>query len=217
MTLFSIVLLFALVNIAHITVAKLQGKNITFNQFNACGLVGTSGTGDDCVVVSGGVKRSAVIDYADVASVTVDTDGNVTGIARVAGTNFVELTPDDDDTAFYNQTGTRDGLKHESEQTYFGKFSGHSVLKRTMGNNIKKCCALLHVILSNSGVMHVQGITTDGATQTYDTTKGKAKATVNYDTDTGDNAEKLEISIISTDTELSAHVVGTDFATLTGL
>ena len=217
MILFYILFAFALANLGKIAIAKYNGEQLMFTTFNACGLVGTSGSAGDCVNSKGGITLSRVADYDDIATVVVDADGNVTDMTFVGGTTpFVDLTPDDNDQAYYNQEGSRDGNSHEFAQTSFFTFAGLSLTKREMGNNIKNCCALICVHRTSTGEILIQGIETDGATTSHTTSFRKAKATVNFLTDTADNNDRLEITIESTAIEMSPMAAsGVSFDDLT--
>jgi len=153
----------------------------------------------DCAVSDGGIKFSFITDFdnldPDGMTITADeviTDMLLTGAAEWAIFEYDTET----DTAYYNQEGERTNNKHVYNQTAFMSFAGITVAKRKAAEALRKCCSLVAVHFTNTGIAMVQGVETTGLA-TFQETKKKAKATVNIMTDTGANEDRIEITVIS--------------------
>lgn len=167
-----------------------------------------------CGTSDGGILQSYFVDFADVTSMTFAADGSITAIVLGAAADFTRFVYDDDDTAFYNQTGERTGKKHTYNQQAFMKFEGITIAKVAAAEAFKECCNLVGIHVLNSGVNMLQGAEDDG-TGTVKRTKTSAKGTINILSDTGDNTDRIEITVDSV--AKKAHVVDLTTAAIEAL
>lgn len=157
----------------------------------------------NCVESDGGIYETRIIDFANIADIVFNTTpmdpnyGEITDVVTVGTGEVFSYVFDDDDTAFYNQTGVRQNKKHTVTQQAFFKFAGIDSAKVSFANGIKGCCELFAFHFANSGSIFAQGIDFDEATDTWLKSKQRAKATVNILTDTGANEDRVEVFINS--------------------
>lgn len=149
----------------------------------------------------GGISVSYGILCEDVTDITV-VSGVVTGFTLASTKSFSKLVFDDDDTAFYNQEGEREGKKVTINQTAFMKFEQITSAKIIAGNNALQVCCSIWVHYLNSGVALVQGIDYFDD-DSYLNAKTTAKITPSALSDTGENADRLEYNIESVGRRLS--------------
>lgn len=176
--------------------ALYTGKRISLNNFSACGLINIASTEvDECVDSEGGITDIYVVDCDDcpVESMAVDGDGCITGLGGAG--KLVKLTPADNDSAFYNQEMTRDGNKTTVTQTAFLQFEGASKEKVKLGNAIKGCCCLYAFVCFTNGLIAAMGIDYDQNTGELKKSKTRLRAVASLFSDTGDNADRLEITL----------------------
>ena len=169
-----------------------------------------------CADADGGIVQSYFTDFANITSMTFAATREVTAIVMAApGTNqWVRFIYDDDDTAFYNQTGVRDGKKHNYDQQAFMQFEGITIAKVDAFEDFKECCNLVGLHVFNSGIIMMQGAEDDG-TGAIKRTKVSAKGTINIFSDTGDNVERIEVTVDSQSKR--AHVVDLTTAAIEAL
>lgn len=165
----------------------------------------------ECAEVDGGINASFILRDSDISGLTFDASGVLTGITLDASGSVAEFEFDDDNSAFYNQEGTRDGLKYTVNQTAFFKFSGLDKDKIYKANQIKGCCKLVAIHFANDGSVHVQGIQYNLDTTEWEYSKERARVTPSVLTDTGENVSRMEYTINS----VSKSFVAADPATIT--
>jgi len=164
----------------------------------ACRLVDLTAAGN-CRDIDGGIAVSYIAELADVTDVTIDGSGVVTNFVMGTVGKWVKYQFDtDDDTASYNQPGSRTGNKHTTEQTATFKFGGVNATSVDFANGIVQCCELIAVHFFNNGVALVQGIQYDEDTTSWKVSKKALKATISVLSDTGDNEDRTEVQLIST-------------------
>lgn len=178
----------------------------------SCEILGIVNAADaDCAEVDGGINASFGLRDTDIDDLTFDASGTLTGVTLSASGEIAEFEFDDDDSAFYNQEGTRDGLKFTVNQNAFFKFSGLNQEKVYKANKIKGCCKTVWIHFLNDGSVLVQGVQYDFNTEAWDYSKEKARINPNVLSDTGDNASRLEYNIVS----VSKSFIAADSATIT--
>lgn len=162
----------------------------------ACDPVGINQDNESCDVSDGGIYQSYVTDFANITSATFDASGQITAIVMSGSGQWVKYVYDDDDTAFFNSEGERTGKKHVYNQSAFMKFEGITVAKIADVNAVVACCAGVWIHFLNSGIAIFQGLEDDG-TGAIKRTKQTAKATGNVVSDTGENTDRVELTINS--------------------
>lgn len=161
----------------------------------ACTPIGINQDNESCATSDGGILTSYVTDFANISAVTFGTDDEITAITMDSVGLWEKFVYDDDDTAFFNSTGERTGKKHVFNQEAFMKFEGLSIAKVKAANALRDCCNTVWVHFTNGGLAIVQGIEKDGTG--FKRVKQSAKATTSILTDTGENADRIEITINS--------------------
>ena len=150
----------------------------------------------DCSGSDGGIFKSFLIDAAKVDASGI-THVNQLVSSITTSENWVEFRFDtDNDTAYYNQEGERTNNKHVYNQTAFMQFSGIDETKRAAAEALKQCCAVVAVHFLNNGKVLIQGVELLTSPD-WKITKKAAKATINILTDTGNNEDRIEVTLIS--------------------
>ena len=162
----------------------------------ACTPIGINQDNESCATSDGGILNSYATDYANITDVTFDTDGEISAITMSGVGLWEKFVYDDDDTSFFNSEGERTGKKHIFNQSAFMKFEGINIAKVKAINALTDCCNLVWIHRLNSGVAIIQGIENDGAGNPKKV-KQSAKATTNIMSDTGANADRVEITVNS--------------------
>lgn len=170
----------------------------------ACVPIGINQDNESCATADGGILLSYATDFANITSVTFGTDGEITAIVMDSPGLWEKFVYDDDDTAFYNSTGERTGKKHVFNQECFMKFEGLSIDKIKAANALKDCCNMVWIHRLNSGLAIIQGIENDGS-GALTRVKQSAKTTASVLSDTGENTERIEITVNSVCKQI--HVV----------
>lgn len=173
----------------------------------ACDLVSLT-SAVECSASDGGIYQTYLVDKDEITDVTFDASGIITGFTMAQVGQWVKYEYDDDDTAFFNQTGERTNKKHTVNGQAFFKFAGISATKVEFANKAKNCCGMVAIHFLNSGAVLVQGIDYDWDATTWKFTKQRAKVTASILTDTGANEDRVEVNINS---------VGKEFASTTSL
>lgn len=157
---------------------------------------------DNCESSDGGIYESQIVSGEYIEDVTFDANGVITGFTMTELGKWVSYTYDDDDSAFYNQTGTRANKKITYDQQAFLKFAGMTALKIKFADSLAQCCNLVAIHRMNSGRAIVQGIDLlPGGTWAF--TKQRVKATPNALTDTGAGEDRIEITLASVGRNMS--------------
>ncbi len=192
--------------------AAMTGRKVQFTQFNACGLLTLTGSADDCTNGVGGIARSWVADFKDldIDAATFDLKGFLVDIPWLGGTTpYVELVPDDNDQAFFNQEGARDDNgKYTNTSTANYTFTGVNAAKYEAAEKLIDCCSLVVVHEWNNGFVTVQGVkSVKQADNSYKLvrTKKAAKAIPSVLSDTAaDGAnDRVGMTIVSSDSKLA--------------
>lgn len=151
---------------------------------------------DDCRAADGVIIKTLLGKCEDVTDVTFDTDGQITALTMATAGALVEYQYDSNDTAYYNETGTRDGSKHTFTQESFMSFGYLDNAKRLAVKGLIDCCCLVAFHIMANGKIRVQGIdqTATGFTTTL---KKKPVVTANLLSDVGTGTDRVEIRLIS--------------------
>jgi len=209
MLLFSLIIMFSFAWAIQFAYAKVSGRSIQYTRLAACGLLELSGNADDCADASGGIVKSYVADFddLDVAMATFDLEGRLVDIPwNTVGTPYVELSPDDNDQAFFNQEGARDDNdKFTATGTASYTFTGVNDPKYLAAKALVKCCALVVVHEWANGFVTVQGVKAVqvASVWTLKRTKKAAKAIASILSETGENSDRVTLTIVNSDSEFA--------------
>lgn len=149
-----------------------------------------------CISSNGGIFQSYVTDIANIASMTF-TDGAVSAITMATPGQWTKFVYDDDDSAYYNQEGERTNNRHVSNQSAMLKFAGISAANIEAAKELKNCCSLVAIHFLNSGERLIQGIEYDAVADNFKQSRKRCRATLNVMTDTGDNEDRIEVTLES--------------------
>ncbi len=209
MLLTGLVIMFAFAWVAQFTYAKVSGRSIQYTRMAACGLLEISGNADDCVDASGGIIKSYVADIKDldIEAATFDLKGRLVDIPwDVVSSPYVALTPDDNNQAFFNQEGARDDSdKFTATGTASYTFTGVNEAKMLAIRKLVTCCALVVVHEWGNGFVTVQGVKAVlvGGLWTLKRTKKAAKAIPSVLSNTGEESDRIALTIVNSDAEFA--------------
>ncbi len=201
--------MFAFAWVAQFTYAKVSGRRIKYTRLAACGLLEISGNADDCADASGGIVKSYVADLKDldIDAATFDLKGRLVDIPWLTGqTPYVALTPDDNNQAFFNQEGARDDNdKFTATGTASYTFTGVNEAKMLAIRAITSCCALVVVHEWGNGFVTIQGVKAVKVANVWKLkrTKKAAKAIPSVLSDTGENSDRIALTIVNSDAEFA--------------
>lgn len=150
---------------------------------------------------SGGIRLSYVTRCTDIEDVIFSDDDTVTGFVMKTTGAWARLGFDKDDTAFYNEEGSRNGKKLEVSKSAFMKFDGLTRENIAAANISSEACCVVATHFLNSGLKRVQGITIKNGEWTTD--KVESLITPNALSDTGENTDRLEYNIPGSGIKLS--------------
>ncbi len=162
----------------------------------------------------GGISRSAFTSCDCIEDITYDSEGCPSMLVMADLDLWTEFIYDDDDSAFFNQTGERPtDFQFNANQETFIKFSGLTKEKVAEANVLKDiCCGVAAHEHLNNCLTSFQGIEPRDAScnnsSTFKFTKKRLKFTPSALTDTGANCDRLEITLNSTGTCLSVPQSG---------
>ena len=194
--------------------AAATNQKITFNRFNACGLVGMSGSDDDCADSFGGLVKSWVADIKDVdiENAVLDAKGRITDLPWLTvDSPYVELIPDSNDQSFFNQEGSRDDNgKYTAAGTANYTFAGVNEAKYESAEKFIECCSLIIVHEWSNGFATVQGVMAQKVNGVYTLKRtnkaAKAIPSVLSDTSAEGAGDKVTMTIVSTASKLAARL-----------
>lgn len=151
-----------------------------------------------CVNAFGGIYVSYAAPAADIDEITFDGDGQVTAITMENSANFAKYQYTQDDTAYYNQEGNRDGNLHEFEQEAFFKFLGISLDNKQFVDSLVECCDLVFIHVLRGGTKLMQGIEYDPDNEEWMLARNSAKVTGNVMSGLPSEESRVEATINST-------------------
>ena len=156
---------------------------------------------DICTSSDGGIYKSIFVDGNEITDVEI-TDGVITNFTMDNVGKWEAYEYDDDDSAYFNETGAREGAKYTADQVAFMKWTKITALKTKFANNLIDCCRLVIVHFLNSGVAKVQGIDImpDGS---WRYSKKFTKATPSSLSGTGAEVDRIELTLNSTGRKLA--------------
>lgn len=164
-----------------------------------------------CRKANGGIYKSFVTSFTDIADVIVDTSGKVTNFVMTTLGAWYEFEYDvNDNSPYYNQNGARVGNSHTVNQVAYFKFGGIDDFMIDAANGIAGCCALAAIHFGNSGTKFLQGIDVDPDTQLWTKSRAWLQATVNQLTGTSAEEDRTEITLNSVGNFFSAPVLLTE-------
>lgn len=212
--LFSLICILAVAIGVQLLFAAATNQKLTFNRFNACGLVGISGSDDDCTDAFGGLVKSYVADIKDIdlENAVVDAKGRITDLPWLTvDTPYVELIPDSNDQSFFNQEGSRDDNgKYTATGTANYTFAGVNEAKYEAAEKLIDCCAIIAVHEWSNGFATVQGLMAVkvNGVWTLKRSNKAAKAIPNVLSDTSAEGagDKVTMTIVNTSSKLAARL-----------
>jgi hypothetical protein len=158
----------------------------------ACTYSGIDQTVGDCGS-DGGISKALAAPCEELNDVTI-TAGVITQFAMENTGAWAEFIPDDDDSAYYNQEGAREGKKHTFNQDLFLKFEQITAAKIDEVNTIIDCCCSIWVAFLNSGPALVQGIEEDpNGVENFIYAKSKPLILASVLSGTGEEADRVTI------------------------
>lgn len=158
---------------------------------------------NECTKTIGGIRKSYGITWEAVTNKEVSiTAGALSGITLSGGELFAILEYDDDNTASYNQSTTRNGDDARVTQTATLKFTGVGNTKVITANKAKGVRKGLWIHIMNDGTILSQGVEFN-----FDGTKGipstvGAKVNPNVNSNTGEGASDVTYNIEATSTDM---------------
>lgn len=176
----------------------------------ACAIVAIGSAGE-CPDADGGILYSYVCKKADITAVTATA--NVITTFTMASTGlWFKWEYANDNTALFNQVGTRAGNRRSYEQTGFLKFPGFTEAQVLAADNAADCCALVAIHILTNGKRVVQGIELDAAaTGGFTGTKIlNTRVTPSQLSDTSENEARLEMTINGTSKRMAPFTDLTD-------
>lgn len=178
-----------------------------------CTIVGLNQ--NNCAEGDGGVRKTFICSATDITDITFDVNNQITGFTMATTGKWKKFQFDtDNDAAYMNQTGTRTNNKHIFDQETLMPFSGLTNDLRTVAMGLIRCCALVAITFTSNKKAMVQGITWDETLEEWDTSKKKAKATADFNTQTGADNDLMNIRINSQDSQLACFTTLTETALL---
>lgn len=211
MLIFQMIVLFATLWVAQYIYAKLTNQKVLFNQFNACGLLPLGGVSGDCGEGAGGIVKAYVTDLADLdlAAATLSANGSVITLPyTTAESPYVELVPDDNDQASFQQEGSRnDAGSFSSTQTGNLTFANIDNAKYKAAEALVDCCNVVVIYEWANGFATIQGlraVKVNGAYILKRSVKGaKAIPSINTNTTALDDNNQIVLQIVNTDNKLA--------------
>lgn len=153
---------------------------------------------------SGGIKYSYGVDKNEITAVTVDGTGVITGFTMSGLGLWAKVEFDDDENvAFYNQSGALNGSSIDFTQEAFMQFNGVTQAKIAAANQAKACCGTVWIHFFKDGSVVVQGIEVDNS-QNWAFTKVNARVVPTANSGTGTENNLMNYSIQSTGRYLSS-------------
>ena len=170
-------------------------------------------SGNNCDIVDGGLTHSYYVDREYIDSVTA-TGNVISAITMGAASKWERLDYDRDNTAYYNQTGSRNGKRIAYDQECFLKFAGLDEVFADASDTVKGICDLVFIHVMTNGKRIVQGIELDAAaTGGFDVTKLQStRLTPSLLSDTSDNESRTEWTIAGQAKVSSPYTTLTDTA-----
>lgn len=164
-------------------------------------LVGMNATDTGCDGVDGGIVKSWGVDRQYITSVTVSASDEITNFVMDQAGRWAEYTPDDEDSAFFNETGATTGKKISFNQNAFLKFPGIGVANTKITNDAIACCDTVWIHELSNGVRKVQGydIRDNEAVEL----KTKPRIVPNSNSNTGADEDAIEWNIPSVSRKLA--------------
>ena len=163
-----------------------------------------------CAGDEGGIERSFFCNFTDIAAVTL-TSGVISNFTMTATDQWKQYTYDQDDTAYFNQTGGRTNGRFSATQVAFMKFKGLSAAYITAANAAKDCCAVVAIHVFANGTRLVQGIEIDSnAVGGFKVSRIETRITPTLNSDTGANQSRMEFLIEGSTNDFSVTTDLTD-------
>lgn len=154
-------------------------------------------TQSKCAVTDGGIYETCLVDCDKVADIIFDENHCIVDFVMTEAGAWECYLFDDDDSGFYNQTGTRTNNKHTVTQQASFKYDGVSKDSINFANCIKDFCCLYAIHFWNNGIATVQGIDYNYDTGVWKKSKQRLKPTVSINSDTGANSDNTTVLLDS--------------------
>lgn len=170
-------------------------------------------SGQDCGLIEGGILYSYVTPLENITAITKDGNDQITGFT-MASTGLWELWEyDADNTALYEQPGTRNVNRITYAQRAFLKFKGITNTYRSAAQKASECCNMVLIHRLSTGAAVVQGLENSSVTAGFTKTRVlETRIIPTLTTDTGQNEPRLELSAEGTANTISLFTTLTDAA-----
>ncbi|MCB0581399.1 MAG: hypothetical protein KDD10_19070 [Phaeodactylibacter sp.] len=143
----------------------------------------------------GGVYLAYATDASNITAVTV-TSGVITGFTMAGVGQWGKLEFDDENNvAFFNETGELVGNTVRMNGEGLMQFSGISQAKITAANQAKACCSVVVIWFQNDGLKRVQGIDVAPDDSWSFSTPTGPRIVPNLNSDTGENEAIMQYNV----------------------
>lgn len=150
----------------------------------------------------GGVRVTYGVDWQDVLSSTVSA-GILTAVTLKTGAKrLVKIEFDDDNTASYNQTGSREGNTYRATQAAVLKFTGITSAKVVIANEAKGVIKGLYFHVLNDGSIQTQGAQFNSDATAIESSYQGAKVNPDVNSNTAEGESAITYNIASTTADL---------------
>lgn len=129
-----------------------------------------------CLSPFGGIYMSYAAKMSEIDDITFSGDGEITAFTMKASGTFAKYKYTQDDSAYYNQVGSRTGNLHEYAQDSFFKFLSITDENQAFSQAITACCDLVIVHFLRNGKKLAQGVEYDVDNQVWRIARNSTKA-----------------------------------------
>lgn len=145
-----------------------------------------------CVNPFGGIYISYAIPFSDIEDITFGGSGEITGFTLGGGATFAKYRYTQDDTAYYNQVGARNGNLHEFAQDSFFKFLSVTDENQAFVQGVISCCDLVIVHFFRNGKVLAQGVEYDIDLDVYRVARNSTKPVLSVYSGTSAEESRVE-------------------------
>ncbi|MCA9366767.1 hypothetical protein KC887_00680 [Candidatus Kaiserbacteria bacterium] len=158
----------------------------------------------------GGVFKAYATESENITAVAV-TDGEITGFTMASAGQWGKLEFDDQqNVAFFNENGERNGNVVRVNGTGLMSFVGLTAAKIVAANKAKACCGLVLVWFHYDGTRRVQGIDVNPGDNTWKFSNQLPRIIPNALSGTGAEESRLEYNVTHQGSQLSSTTDLTD-------
>jgi len=170
-------------------------------------------SGQDCGLIEGGILYSYATKLENITAVTKDANDQITAITMTGTGLWEKWEYDVDNTALYEQPGSRNVNRITYAQRAFLKFKGITNAYRLAAQKASECCNVVVIHRLSTGAAIVQGLENSTVTGGFTKTRVlETRVVPTLTTDTSQNEPRLELSVEGTANSLSLFTTLTDAA-----